>query len=192
MRGLRQSLRTLAMGVAIAITSACGPPWAVIQQSGPPSALAGARQVTVAIDFSNLHVGGEPIDSYMAHQDGERQRAVDEVLQATADAFVAELIASIPVTVIPVDAPPQPGEVRVTARFVDLVMGKYAIIYRQDSRLTTNMEWSVGGQVTDHIQTTVFVAAEIARPSIVQRLRVAGSNTARLGASFFRREQTRQ
>tara|TARA_B100001750_G_scaffold196220_1_gene168285 strand:+ start:1709 stop:2212 length:504 start_codon:yes stop_codon:yes gene_type:complete len=163
----------------------------VVRQSGPPSALVGARQVVVAVDYQSLTVGSLPVTTYLDGLAPDRRAAVEEVLQAMGDAFIAELTVRLAVPVVPATAPPAPGEVRVTARFQGMVMGKYAVVYAQDSRLITALSWSVGPTPTDEVQTDVFVPADVTRPAILQRMQLAAGDTAALAAEFFRREQTR-
>lgn len=182
------SNRPIAL-VTLALLAACAPPWAVIRQSGPPSALAGAQQVSVATDFNSLMMGGLPVAQYIASHAPEEQAAFQEVLRATDEGFRAELANRLMVPTVAAMAPPQPGEVRVTARFVFMEQGKYAFIYKQPSELTTRLVWSVGGVEVDEIETYVRVTAEINRPAIIQRLRIAATITARHAASFFARAQ---
>jgi hypothetical protein len=169
----------------------CGPPWAVLQQSGPPSALRGAPQVTAAVDFSQLTFGGKTLDMMMAERDPEEQQALNDVFASMAQAFPAALAERLNVPVVPAQGPPMPGEIRCTAVFVEGDLGKYVVMFARDSWLTTNLVWSVGGQDTDVIQTRVVVQANIRQPAIIQRMRIATTNTGHLGAEFFRREQAR-
>jgi hypothetical protein len=185
-RGLRSSLLFVALTLI-----GCGPPWAVIQQSGPPSALQGAPQVTAAVDFSQLTFGGKTLDQMMAERNPEEQQALNDVFAAMAEAFPVALAERLAVPVVAASGPPQPGEVRVTAQFLDGDLGKYVFVYARDSFLTTNLVWSVGGQDVDVIQTRVVVQASRSQPAIIQRMRIASTNTGRLGAEFFRREQAR-
>ncbi len=102
-----------------------------------------------------------------------------------------ELAERLNVPVVPAQGPPMPGEIRCTAVFVEGDLGKYVVMFARDSWLTTNLVWSVGGQDTDVIQTRVVVQANIRQPAIIQRMRIATTNTGHLGAEFFRREQAR-
>ncbi|MCA9607425.1 MAG: hypothetical protein H6721_00125 [Sandaracinus sp.] len=169
----------------------CGPPWAVIQQSGPPSALQGASQITVAVDFSQLTFDGKNLDQMMAERNPEEQAALNDVLTTLALAFPAALAERVNVPVVAAQGPPQPGEVRCTAVFVEGDLGKYMIVFARNSWLTTNLVWSVGGEEVDVIQTRVVVEANVDQPAIIQRVRIASTQTGNLGANFFTREQSR-
>lgn len=187
-RGTSPSYLFAALAI---ILSGCVPPWAVLQQSGPPSALRGATQVTAAVDFSQLTFGGKNLDQMMAERDPEEQQALNDVLAAMAQAFPAALAERLNVPVVPAQGPPQPGEVRCTAVFVEGDLGKYVVVFARNSLLTTNLVWSVGGQDVDVVQTRVVVEANIRQPAIIQRMRIASTNTGHLGARFFASEQER-
>ncbi|HJK95113.1 MAG TPA: hypothetical protein RMH85_25570 [Polyangiaceae bacterium LLY-WYZ-15_(1-7)] len=169
----------------------CGPPWQVIQQSGPPSALRGAQQVSVATDFSQLMIRNRTLDQEMAARDPNEQAAMQEVINVMDQNFRQELSLRLGVPVVPAQGPPQPGEVRVVARWTYMDMGKYAVIYARDTDLRTRLVWSVGPQVVDEIEVRAVRNADRYHPAIVQRVGAAAQVTAQLAARFFQAEQNR-
>jgi len=166
----------------------CGPPWRVIRQSGPPSALRGATQVIVATDLSAMYVNGKTVDQVMAERSPDEQRAMGEAIAALQTGFIQGFATNTRVSAPVAQGPPMRGEgVRVTARFTNVDPGKYAFVYTRDTMVTARIVWTIDGQVVDEIETTRRVDASMSQPAIIQRMRIGGRRTGELAASFFRR-----
>lgn len=181
-------MRALPMLLAL---SACGPQWVTVQQSGPPSALRGAEAVTVAFDYSELLVGDIPVQSYLAGLDSSKRAELEQVLQVMADGFLAELIVGLPIRVTPAEGPPAEGEVRVTARFRAMELGRYRVDRRIDSQLVTDVVWTVGPTSTDAIRTRTRAQANASQPTVLGRMQLAAGEAAEIAAAFFAFEQQR-
>ena len=181
-------LRLLHLMAAALFLSACTP-WLIIRQSGPPSAIAGAQQVVLAVDYSQLMVGAVHVDQYRNSRGADEIQAFEDVLQAMADSFFEEAGNRMGVPVTPAAGPPAEGEVRVTFRPIYMVQGKYAVVYKEDSELRSRIVWSVGPQEVDEIETYIKVGASLTRPAIIQRMKIASAKTGRWAASFFERAQ---
>jgi hypothetical protein len=170
---------------ALVLVASCGPPWRVIVQSGPPSALAGVPALTISTDSSTLSVNGKSLQQVYAEEESFPE-AVSNMESGFLSGFTQ--YAGVPVT--PMPTPPGPQEVRVVARFSEVDPGKYAFIYARDTVLTTHVLFIMGGQVVDEIQITRKVSASMSQPAIIQRMRIAGQLSGELAARFFRRARS--
>ena len=168
----------------------CGPPWLVIQQSGPPSALRAADRVTVFFDVSQALVDGVPIAQEMARLPPDERADLDRAMRELGRIYVGELASSLPVPITVAQGPPSAGEMRCVASVVTVDRGARGP-FGQPTRVTMRLEWSVNGQITDAIVIQESVDANVVRPSVAQRIRVAAGQLAHVSASFFRREQSR-
>ncbi len=165
---------------ALVLGSACGPPWTVITQSGPPSSIKGASPLTAAFDISEMTVDGTPIAE---HKASKGDKAGDwDVLQSEMDAnFVAGLdkrLEGVTVTAGS-DAP------MVTVKYLELKRGRMGP-FAKPTQITARLAWTVGGAVTDEIETTVSVNPSIYRPSASQRLKVCADQLAEKAAAFYK------
>lgn len=177
-----------ALGALILLAcAACAPPWTVVRQSGPPSALRGAQSVGVYFDYSQAMVDGQPEAAFLANNDDVDAQ---EKLQSVKDAFEAGVmegaLGSVPVQV---GKQFQGADVAVTVRVDSLVRGKYAVIYRRDTEVHVSMLWTRGEALTDEIQTNAYAQASMTQPSIVQRAQIAGREIGRILGKFFQNAQ---
>ena len=170
----------------VVLVVGCAAPWRVVVQSGPPSELAQIEQLSVATDFSELSIDGEPLRQFLAQRPREENQAFQEVLRSMDEGFRAELQNRMQVPLAHAAAPPGRREARLTARFVELRQGKYGFAYKLPSELRTRLRWTIGHRLVDEIETFVRVGANRQRPSIIQRLRIAATISARYAAAFFR------
>jgi hypothetical protein len=175
---------SLAVAPLLLLLASCGPPWRVIVQSGPPSALTGVTALTMSVDSSALVVNGKPMQQVIA-EEPDFPQAVQNMEAGFMTIFTQQ--AGVPVT--PMQTPPGPQEVRVVARFTEVDPGKYAVIYRRNTVLTAHIMFIMNGQVVDEIQTVRQAEASLSQPSIIQRMGIAGRLTGELAAKFFRRAQ---
>lgn len=179
---------TLALSCFVLIAcAACAPPWTVVRQSGPPSALRGAQSVGIYFDYSQVMIDGHPEQTFLANNDDVDAQAK---LQGVKDAFEAGVmegaLGSVPVQV---GKQLQGADVAVTVRVDSLVRGKYAVIYRRDTEAHVSMLWTRGDALTDEIQTNAYAQASIQQPSIVQRAQIAGREIGRILGQFYRHAQ---
>jgi hypothetical protein len=177
--------------VASVVALAGCAPWRVIQESGPPSALRGANHINVWFDYSMASLGGRPEQAWLATQPPDDQQAYSEVKQNLEDAFLQALASNVAVPVQHIQQPgAAPGGVLCIVRVQKIEQGKYAFVFAMDSELDAHLEWAPGGQpVSDVIGITTTVNADITRPSIIQRMRIAATRLGELAARFFRKKQ---
>jgi hypothetical protein len=186
------STAALSLTVAAALSlglSACGAPWKVLQQSGPPSALRGVQTLGVSFDYSRVSLDGQDEESFLAGKSEEDRAKFEEVKDQADEGFMARLPEVLP----GVHIQPAGGadEVTLTVQVTLLEQGKYAVFYAAPSVLKANLIFAVGGQVVDKIFVQTSVDATVYRPSILQRIGVAGYNLANAAARYFKESQTR-
>jgi hypothetical protein len=184
---LRHMGRILLVSLVVA---GCGPPWLVVRQSGPPSALRAVTRVTVFFDASQALVDGLPIAEELARLSPDERADLDRAMRELGQTYVGELAASLPVPITVAQGPPAPGEVRCLASVVTVDRGGRGPLGRP-TRVALRLDWSVDGQITDAVVIEESVDASVFRPSVAQRLRVAGGQLAHVSTSFFQREQSR-
>jgi len=168
------------------LLSACAP-WRVIRES-EPSALAGATNVVVAFDYSRASLGGTSEQAWLATQPPEDVASYNEVKREMEQAFME---AFAPRVGLPVQWAPTsqagPGTVLLTVAVMKIEQGKYAFVFAMDSELDAHLEWQpIGAPApTDIIGIYTTVEASMARPSIIQRMRVAADRLGQLAARFL-------
>jgi hypothetical protein len=181
---------SVALAGALLLATGCTP-WSVIRESGPPSALKGAPRIEVSFDYSQASLGGMSEAAWIARQPPDEQAAYAEVKRNMDEAFLAALARTAGVSVIPVapGVPPSQEAAQLIVRYTFIEQGKYAVFFRMNSEVQAILAWGRSGQITDEIQIQRTVEAELSRPAIIQRMRVATDQLGELGAKFFRQAQ---
>lgn len=181
---------SLTAAAALTLTlGACGAPWKILQQSGPPSALRGVQTLGVSFDYSRVSLGGQDEEAWLAGKSEEDRAKFQEVKDKADEGFMLRL----PEVLGGVTVQPAGGadEVTLTVEYTMLEQGKYAVFYAAPTVLKANLVFAVGGQVVDKIFVQTSVDASVYRPSILQRIGVAGYNLANVAARYFKESQTR-
>ena len=177
------SLRRLQLLSAVSAALffiACGPPWTVLVQSGPPSALQQVASFSVITDTSELMLGDKTAEDYLAGLDAAEQQKKREVLENMANNFQSGL-SGRGVAVSP------NGQAQIVFIPTFLRFGKYAVFFKQSTILEGRIEWRINGQVVDSIQVRREQAASRTRPSIHQRVRIVSRYLGGLGAKYVSR-----
>jgi hypothetical protein len=169
--------------LTVALLASCGPPWAVLVQSGPPSAVSGAQSVSYAADFSQVLVDGHPFGAEPPNE----QQSLSEAFANMDQHFLEEFSGRMMVPVVPANAPPGPGEVRMSPVFVEVVRGTRGPIGFAATELRTRFRWTIGGQVTDEVEVYCKVSPALTRPSVAGRLNSCAQRAGRQAAQFFER-----
>jgi len=181
---------TFLAAASLFLLTACGPPWRVIRQSGPPSALAGQPVIGVSFDWSRAVLGGQPEQIWLAGQPPADQQSYMEVRNAIMQTFMMELSNQLQprgITVVPsTGAEP----VQLVVMPLTLEMGFYRFVMAMDSRLDSALVWQVGGQETDQIEIRTTATANMANAAILGRMSHCATRSARLAADFYRRAQS--
>lgn len=176
--------------IALLAASGCGAPWATIVQSGPPSAIAGAQQVSYAASFDSLILDGQPVGQVLAQESPDEQSAIQTAFQEMDQEFFQAFSEGVDVPVVPAAAPPQPGEVRLTAVFSEIQRGARGPIGRP-TLVTARFQFSVGGQVTDEAEASCQIGPSLTRSSAARRMTACARTLGRYAARYFNSEQSR-
>jgi len=171
--------------VALALLSSCGPPWTVIVQSGPPSALASVQQLTVAADRSQMMISQRPLQQELAARDPNEQQALLEAIATMESSFATGFASQGGVPTLPATTAPLPNEARITVRWTYLDPGKYAFVYARDTRITTRVVFTIGATVVDEIEITRGVDANSRQGSIVERVTIGGEAVGRIAGKYL-------
>ncbi|MEM9068402.1 MAG: hypothetical protein AAGE52_07840 [Myxococcota bacterium] len=182
-------MRTVCALVLLA--AGCGAPWAVVVQSGPPSAIAGATQLTYASDFNQLILDGQPVANLLAAESPDEQANLQAAFQQMDQEFLGTFTGRANAAVAPAAGPPQPGEVRLTAIYENIQRGARGPI-GSPTRVTMRFSLSVGGQVTDEVQMSRAISPSLTRSSVARRLHAIGRQLGDYAGRFFNDEQGRQ
>jgi hypothetical protein len=172
------------VAIALLLLAGCGPPWRVIRESGPPSALAGVQLIGVSFDWQRATVGGVPEAAYLANLPPDEQANYMEVHNAIEAAYFAELQRqAVGVQVVP-STGAEPVQLVVQPLFLEL--GYYRVIVSRDSRLDVAAVFLVGGQPVDEIEVTASRRASMRDPTVLNRMTDAAIVDAQLTARFIR------
>ncbi len=183
-----RTLRIALLAASSLLVISCGPPWTVIVQSGPPSALAGVQQFSVAADRSQLMISSNrTLDAELAARDPDEAQALVSAITTMESSFGTGFASQAGVPTIPGTAPPQPNEARVTVRWVFLDPGKYAFVYARDTDVRARIVFTVGASVVDEIEIRRVVDANSRQGSIVERMQIAGEQVGRLAGKYVQR-----
>ena len=183
--------RLLAVSL-IVFAGACAPPWTTLQQSGPPPALQGAQMITLAFNFAELNIDGQPIDQVIPTLAPDERADLEGAFTDMQGAFMEEFSSRVSVPVQLAAGPPAPGEVRAEVAFTFIQRGTRGPIGFSNTEVVGQIRWSVGGQTTDAIEMLRISKPSLTRPSVAQRMRICASQLGSLTARFFEREQGRQ
>lgn len=182
---LRHVALALALMTTTAATVACAP-YAVVQQSGPPSALQGVTQVAVRFDWSQVRVLGKTEQEYLAEKSADEAADLAKIKQETDAAILQGLQANGGGAQFSAAGPDlEPSAPQVVVRYAYVQTGIYTPVYSLPSKVTTRFEWSRDGKVTDVIETSATIGASMTTPSDHQRMEMAGRNLGRAAGKFF-------
>ncbi len=180
--------------VAIGLMAAGCSPWRVVQRSGPPSALKGAKAVSVAYDDSGMTVHGiwgwSPIQVYRGKMNETQRKKFEDVVANANKSLFAGLHAGLPgVKTSQATGKAAADEVRVTFKHLRLRQGKFAVVFAVPTEMNVQAVWSVGDRVVDIIQVATSVESTITTPSIHQRVSMASRRLGGWTANFFNKIQ---
>ncbi len=181
MRVSRFSL--FAAVLAVGLLSGCGPTWKVVMASDPTQ-LGNANSVAVQFDYSQLYVGKYTAEQWKAEQlakDPAYQTTWDDLITKYESYFLQGLKRAVPGAH---PAAEGPGDVTLTVKPQSLTMGKYVVVARTATSVTTLVSAHAGeGEDTDIISMTASYPASVTQPSVFQHIGHVGEN---LGAQTGR------
>ena len=171
-------------GILLLLIAGCAPPWAIVVQSGPPSAAAGAPQITYAADFQQLVLDGQPAGNLIGGESANEQANIQQALQEMDAEFFQNFAGRLDVPVTPAAAPPAQGEVRLTGIYAYVQRGARGPIGAA-TVVTMRYQVSLGGQVVDEVEMTRQLKPSLTRSSIARRMKWCGGQLGSYAAKFF-------
>jgi hypothetical protein len=195
--GPRRSL-WLALMAALALLVGCAPPWMVVKQSGPPSALQGVRSVSVSFDYTGLMVNG--MGGAKSEAEWVAAKSADDANYPSTwaslkakweETYLVGILAQSPVVVTrAVDgsaAPADGAELKVTMN--NFQVGKFIPFATTASQVQCSHAWARNGQVVDEIRTVSTVVPNIYAPSVFQHVQTIGRDAGKKSGKFLKSKQ---
>lgn len=183
--------RTLSILAALSffLLTACGPPWRVIRESGPPSALAGQTLIGVSFDWSRALLGNQSEQAWLASQPPDDQASYMEVRNAIMQTYLLALQSQLASRGITVVSSTGAEPVQLVVQPLRLEMGFYRFMVNMDSRLDSAFVFVVGGQEADNIEVRTTAVANMQNAAILGRMMTCAQRSAQLTTEFIRRAQ---
>lgn len=180
------ALALVLLGAAAPTVTACSP-YTVVQQSGPPSALAGVKQVQVRFDWSQVRVLGKSEAEYLAEKDAGEQADFQVIKQETDAAIMEGLTNTVGagVSFTTGAGPLDPAQAAVMVQYVDVQTGIYTPVYSAPSKVAARFSWGKDGAWSDIIDTSGMVGASMTTPSDHQRMGMVGKMLGKAAGKFF-------
>lgn len=185
-------LRHLALAAALLTSAAAAPgcaPYSVVQRSGPPSALQGAKQVLVRFDWSEVQVLDKSEAEYLAEKSAE-ERADFAQIKTETDAAILRGMQDQAQVFAPAGAEVDPNATLVVVHYGYVQTGIFTPVFSLPSKLAVRFAWSREGKVTDVIETNAAIGASMSTPSDHQRMEMAGKLVGKAAGRFFVRAQS--
>ncbi len=183
-------MRTTSLFVFTLLIAGCGAPWTTVVQSGPPSAIAGATQVSYAADFDSSTLDEQPLNQLLAQASPDERSSIESALREMDQEFLQAFASEVDVPVVPAAGSPQPGEVRLTAVFAHIQRGARGPI-GAPTRVTMRFRFSVDGQVTDEAEASCRIGPSLARSSATRRMNACARKLGGYAARYFDSERQR-
>jgi len=157
------ALRLALLALVAAPAMACSPPWTVIKTSGPPSTLANAGPITVAFDqeWAKLKASFE-----------------DSVVGGLGQTWARGAVKGAPAAGVGLVVYP-----------TSLSMGHYMVVASTATSVSTMLDWTVNGQVTEEIQVSGAQSATVYTPSVFQHIPPIGSHIGNLAGRYLGKRQ---
>lgn len=177
-----------ALTLILFFAAGCGPPWAIIVQSGPPSAAAGAPQITYAADFQQLIMDGQPIGNILAAESPNEQASIQQAFAEMDQEFFSQLSSRVNIPITPAQGPPQQNEVRLTGIYSQIQRGARGPV-GSASVVVMRYSVSVNGQVVDEVEMSRSLAPSLTRSSRARRLKWCAGQLGSYAARFINQIQ---
>ncbi len=173
-----------ALSLILFFAAACGPPWAVIVQSGPPSAAAGAPQITYAADFQQLIMDGQPIGTILQAESPNEVANIQQAFATMDQEFFSQMTSRSNVPIQPAQGPAQQNEVRLTGIYSQIQRGARGPI-GSPTVVIMRYSVSVNGQVVDEVEMSRKLGPSLTRSSRARRMRWCAGQLGSYAARFI-------
>lgn len=172
---------------AVVLATGCGMRIQVIKQSGTPSPLKDAAGLVVAIDRSELRIGGLPLDRYLQQLPGDEAKDMTAILTSMEASLIKGLGRKAPGMRVRsiAEGPAAKGEVLVTVYYLELERGWFRGLSTEDSWLRSRVAWTVNGQLTDEWIAKKDDGASMYTPTDIQRLSNCAESLGELIAKYY-------
>jgi len=175
--------------VMLLVATGCGLRMQVIKQSGKPSPLKGASCLVVAMDRSELRIGGQNIDRHLQQLPPNEAQDLVSIFASMDTSFMKGLknkASGVRVRSL-AEGPVTKGEILVTVYHLELERGWFRGLSTEDSWLRSRVAWTVDGQVTDEWIAKKDDSASMYTPTDVQRLSNCSESMGELAGKYFAR-----
>lgn len=186
-------LRHLALAAALLTSAAAAPgcaPYSVVQRSGPPSALQGAKLVLVRFDWSQVQVLDKSEADYLAEKSAEERADFAQIKTETDAAILRGMQDQAGQVFAAAGAEVDPNATLLVVHYGHVQTGIYTPVFSLPSKLAVRFAWSREGQVTDVIEANAAIGASLSTPSDHQRMEMAGKLVGKAAGRFFVRAQS--
>jgi hypothetical protein len=173
----------LAIGL---LATACVPPYQIIQQSGPPSALAGATAMTIDYDYSQIAISDKRMSEQQwldTREKEEHRKTYLETKESANTGIVEGLSAKIQGVQFAIGAAASGVQIKVI--YTEWEEGVYAGVVAWPSKITARVQFLKDGTLTDEILIHVEEVASLYTPAPQQRLHTCGKKIGELAAHYI-------
>lgn len=181
----------LAIGAGV-LGTGCGVPWKVVKESGPPSALAGARVVAVEFDYAQLVIEGKTETDWVAAQkakDPDYEKTWGDLKTRFESTYLAGFGEEWGGVARLADGATKPaGTIVVQVKVNSLEMAHYNPFSNAKSQVTVNVVWTAEAP-DDEIMITASDRPSLVNVSIFQHVGHIGDYLGKVSAKFLRSKQ---
>lgn len=171
----------------VALTGvACGPPYQILQQSGPPSALAGASAMAIEYDYSQIAISDKRMSEqqWLDSREKEEHRKTYLETKDSANTGIIEGLTN-KIQGVQFSAGTATSGVQIKVIYTEWEEGVYAGVVAWPSKITARVQFSKDGAVTDEILVHVEETASLYTPAPQQRLHTCGKRIGELAAHYI-------
>jgi hypothetical protein len=172
--------------VVFLLAQGCGASWQVIRVSGPPSALRGAKEVSVNFDYSLMSVEGMSESAWVASKLAEDPKyqltwfdLKSRFQAAVIEGFVGEARG------VRIAANAAPTGVVLIVQVKSFKLGKYIPFAMPHTSIYADLTWQVNGQTTDVINLERSQSPSIYSPSVFNHIGPVGNSIGSAAGEFL-------
>lgn len=182
---LNSRISFIGAALLISLFTGCGPAWKVIKVSGPPSALAGATDIALAFDYSQMMVEGRTEAAWMAEKTAAEASypTTWADLKGKFEAAVLEGLQGEYPSAHPVAN--GPGAVTVVVQVHTFKLGKFIPMVMPPTIMDASIAFQVGGQTTDEISLVRSYPSSLTQPSVFNHIPSVGRQLGQAGGKLI-------
>ena len=167
-------------------TTACFKPYTVIQQSGPPSALAGTTAMAVQFDYGNIAISNKRMSEQQWLDTREKDEHRNTYLETknSANVGIIEGLQKHLQGVAISEGQAPAGGIQITVSYTFWEEGMYAGVVAWPSQVTARVIFTRDGEKLDEIEVNNKEDASLVTPAPQQRIHTIGQRLGQYTASF--------